>query len=947
MKSWGRTAAAVLALFLSVLAAPAPAQQSCPAPPALPQASGSNIFPGQKENDLGEAIAELIRHQFRIIDDDSVNGYVNKMAQKLVASMPAEHPPIEVRLIDQPFLNAVSMPGGRIYITKKLVAYVRSEGELAGVLSHELGHQLSHQLPIEMTYIFQKILDTREVGDRADIFTKFNQMIENTRRDPKALAKLGEREEPYQYQADQIALIAMAQAGYNPQAFMEFFDRLAKTHGKTGNWFSDFVGTTTPNQKRLREMERAYSGLPAGCREGGAASPSEAFQEWQAAVISYTGLGRKDSVHALLERKQLDPPLRADLSRLRFSPDGRYILAQDETSIYIATREPLRAQFRIDAPNASDAFFSPDSSEVLFHTTGQRVERWSVAEEERTALKELTIPGGCVQSALSPDGKIYACFSMPYQLTLLDVETGAQLFRKDHVFEPESINDIIAAIFLSYALGETHSLRWVNLGFSTDERYFLASHGTQVIAWDATAHKAVPVSGELHGALGGGFAFLGPDRILGVARFKGANSILASFPDCKTLDRLQLGAQEVEPAAHGAYELLRPVKDAKLGVYDLKAHAIIYGNKKSAAGDLYDDAFLAERAGGEVAIYDLHDPKGKVQAQFTLPVGPLPDDHVSTVSPDLRWLAFSGERRGAVWDLKTNARDLYVRNFNSAWIDSAGEFYGDFPKLDETERSIARGHLGANNVAAVYTIDKDVRTLVVGRFVVVIRPASKGKPLNQNIILEIHDVRDNSLLWSTPFPHEAPRLHLITEHDSLVLEWPLGSESAREELRKDPRATGRAASINDPKNSVLLVALEASTGKILGRLPVDTGKGSFRVVSAFVAGNQAVIADSNNRTLVYSLETGQILARLFGRGRAFSREAGLLAVENDPGDLALYDLQGFQKRDELSFSYAIALARFSADGKRLLVLTKNQNVYLLDAAALGQAKSNARAASGK
>jgi len=938
---------AVLALFLSVLAAPARAQQSCPAPPALPQASGPNIFPGQKEIDLGEAIAELIRRQFRIIEDDSVNGYVNKMAQKLVAAMPGEHPPIEVRLIDQPILNAVSMPGGRIYISRKLVAYVRGEGELAGVLSHELGHQLSHQLPIEMTYIFQKILDTREVGDRADIFTKFNQMIENTRRDPKALAKLGDREEPYQYQADQIALIAMAQAGYNPQAFVQFFDRLAKTRGKTGNWFSDFVGTTTPNQKRLREMSRAYSGLPAGCREVGAAPPSDTFQEWQAAVISYTGLGRKDSVHALFERKQLEPPLRADLSRLRFSPDGRYILAQDETSIYIATRDPLRAQFRIDAPNASDAFFSPDSSELLFHTTGQRVERWSVAEEERTALKELTIPGGCLQSALSPDGKIYACFSMPFQLALLDVETGTQLYTKDHVFEPESMGDIFAALFLSFALGDLHSIRWAYLGFSTDGRYFVGSHGTHVIAWDAATHKTVPVSGELHGALGGGFTFLGPDRILGVARFKGANSIVASFPDCKTLDKLQLGAQEVEPAAHGAYVLLRPVKDAKLGVYDLKTHAIVYGNKKTAPGDLYDDAFLAERVGGEVAIYELHDPKGKVQAQFTLPIGPLPERHVSTVSPDLRWLAFSGKRRGAVWDLKTNTRELFVRNFSSAWIDAAGDFYGDFPKLEETERSVARGHLGAKNVAALYTIDKETRTEVVGRFVVIMRPALKGKPLNQNIILEMHDVRDNSLLWSSPFPHEAPRLHLNTEHDSLILEWPLTSESAKDELKKDPPAAARAASITDAKSSTLLVALEASTGKILGRLPVDTGKGSFRIVSAIAAGDLTVASDSNNRTLVYSLQTGQILARLFGADRAFSREAGLLAVENDPGDLALYDLQSFQKRDEMSFSYAIALARFSADGKRLLILTKNQNVYLLDAAALGQVKSNARNSSGQ
>jgi hypothetical protein len=68
-----------------------------------------------------------------------------------------------------------------------------------------------------------------------------------------------------------------------------------------------------------------------------------------------------------------------------------------------------------------------------------------------------------------------------------------------------------------------------------------------------------------------------------------------------------------------------------------------------------------------------------------------------------------------------------------------------------------------------------------------------------------------------------------------------------------------------------------------------------------------------------------------GRLRAtFSRASNLLCVENERGQLTIYDLVSMEKRDEFVFSSPVLLTRFSNDGKSLFVLTASQTAYVLD-----------------
>jgi predicted Zn-dependent protease len=254
------------------------AQQQCPAPPALSAPIGTNIFNTQQELDLGDVEAEWLEKNYRVIHDEELSARLNSISGRILAQLPSTQLKFRIILIDSPMVNSFSVGTGRIYVTRKMIAFLRDDDELAGLIGHEMGHILTHQHAIQVTQEFHDILSVNVVGDRKDIFDKYNRLLDNIARDRNVLLKtagrLQRQEEPNQYEADRVALFATAAAGFSPEAFVEFFDRLAQTHGKTGNFLSDLFGATKPDERRLREIHKSLSSLPQACREIARSAPS-------------------------------------------------------------------------------------------------------------------------------------------------------------------------------------------------------------------------------------------------------------------------------------------------------------------------------------------------------------------------------------------------------------------------------------------------------------------------------------------------------------------------------------------------------------------------------------------------------------------------------------------------------------------------------------------------
>jgi WD40 repeat protein len=935
-RSWGRPlrAALLLALLVSVSEGPLQAQAGCEVPSLLPGVRAPNIFSDQQEVDLGDAIAEQIQHNFRITSDPELTAYLQRVGGRLLKHLPPQHLAFRYYLVDLSEPNAFSIAGGRVYISNKIVALAHNEDELASVLAHEFGHIVTHQTALQVTRQMKEVLGVSEVADRRDIFQKYHLLIENRRRKQASYDKARKRSEEEQEVADRVGLVALTRAGYSPQAFVDIFDRATGSEGKTGSWFSDLFGATPPEARRLREMIKGVGTLPEDCVERAPAGSLKEFKKWQAAVVSYSGWEQQEALHGVLAKVRLQPQLQSTIRTLKFSPDGKYILAQDDATIFVLSRDPLQPLFKMEAPDTAPALFTPDSKAVTVNSQRLRVETWDIAGAKRTSAHEVPVPKGCLQTTLAPDGKTLACLGTGHDLMLVDVGSGAEVFRAPGFFKAETpflSKELWNLLFAE--LGALGSL--VRMGFSPDARYFLAASRGEAVAYDLSRRETVRLPASVGSHLYRTFAFLGPDRLVAAGRSQEKHVPILRFPSGEKLGEIDLGIGQPSAATHGDYVLVRPVQGYGVGVFDFRSGKGLLANKNPAL-DVYDNVVVREQRDGEPALYDLK--TGKQLARVELSGGSLGKLKALAVSPDFKWLAVSGAERGAVWNLADGKRLYLTRAFRGAYFAEDGNLYADFPKYEQTERSIVRVRLDRQELTPIIRVSERFADSY-GPFLLVSKPdkpevrAALFGPidsgLDRKVTWETRDARTGQTLWSRYFSEEVPSVFAGPREGTMVLMWAATAKAVHDETQNNPQLRERLRGAKLDRSDYLLEVVEARSGKYLGSLLVDTGQRSFIIQAVLAAGDWVVITDNQNRTLLYSLSSGAEKGRFFGTLPTILPEAELLALQNEHGHLSLYDLSTTELVDQFVFPSHIVCKLFAADGSRLFVLTADQTAYTL------------------
>jgi WD40 repeat protein len=856
-------------MLVGATAAQSIAQEACPAL-TIPQiVPGADIFDMEQEITLGDAIAAGIQQSIHVIHDPLLTEYLQTLISRLAQPLPPSHIPLQAAVMEEGSADAFSIPGGRIYISRKLVALTRSEDELAGVLAHEIGHIAARHAALQMSEAFRRTLGVTQVGDRNDVVAKWNQYLSNYRRQHVSsvdVAKAERLEEREQNQADTIALYLVSRAGYSTQAFVDVFDRMAETKGKTASFWSDLFGTTTEDSKRLRELVKHKPAMPPSCIQTPMQDTAK-FTAWRYSVLEYSATGHQGSLPGLISQRSFNQRLRPEIQYVRISPDGKYVLAQDDDNIFVLTREPLKPLFRIDAPDAEFARFTPDSRGVVFHIAGfeasPRVERWDISTQKRLDLHEIYVRKGCLTSALSPDGKTLACLTnatsedqVEFDLDLFDTATGTSYWHKKNWiflnamhFDWSSLNRILVA---EIDASQRQFSILSPLAFSPDGHYLVAhSHDSDVV-FDLSSRTQVNLPGNFRTVLElGNFTFVGNDRFFGVAGTRGDKSELVEFPSGRVLQKdVVIGGSRVSRVAHGDYLLLRPIKDNPMGVFDLKQGKIVLAGKRSAL-DLWDDKYIAERIDGDLQVFDLGTVKPVEHVQ--LPEAPLGTIRAGAVSPDLKWLAVSQSSRGAVWDLQSGQRLYHMRGFRGAYFTADGNLYADFPKFLQTERQIARFSLPSSELSGQQTLGDAGHTAQVGRYLLTLVPAKENGDLNRNVTMELRSVTENKLLWSKHFLQERPGYFADADTGSLVFYWQAGSAAIRTLAKDDSEVAAKLAPYKNKEGVDYVEIFDLASGKSRARLVIDTGKNSFRVRDMTATGSRLVLADTNNRVLIYTL----------------------------------------------------------------------------------------------
>jgi WD40 repeat protein len=944
---------------------------------------------------LGEVMAETLEKNFRVIKNEQANSYVRSIGEKLIKHLPPTDIKFQFFVVDVPDVNAFAVAGGRIYVTRKLVSFVQNEDELAGIIGHELGHAIVRHHSADMSRFFKEVLGVERVGDKKDVFEKFNQLIDkqNTKRVKSRKSHEGDQ----QLEADRIGLFAMVAAGYKPQAYTSAWERLTETKGKTGNAFTDFFGTTKPEEKRLREMLKAISTLGPECLDKKAASSNESFENWRSFVVTTSTFQKEEKLKSLIAKRSLNPYLRGDIKHLQFSPDGKYILAQDASGINILKREPFSFVFRINAEEAKFANFSSDSKHISFQTYGLRVEKWNIEERKPVLAREIYVRGRCWQSALSPDAKHLVCYSGDAGLEIVDVETNNRVIKKEKFYVPS----FFEYIGWSFDLGENDAkeVDALQMEFSPDGKYFLGgrvfrfstwgsasvpglfsmSWGIDAdqdafIAYDLQEKKEVKLGGELKNIVSMPFAFYSKDKIIGQHRKDADKSGIFTFPAGERVEKFFMNANSYTKPHQGDYIFVRPTKSHPVGVYDLQTKKFVIGNKTSAF-DGYGDYFVSEGKDGilDLVKFDKEAKKAIEAGSLALPKNNLAEVKTLSLSPDFDWLALSEKSRGGVWNLKTGEMKVYIRGFRGSYFDSDGNVYADFPAIEKEERMMALLNPGNNTGGRLEPIQTR-NTRQYGKFLVRLKTKqdekldkkkqgdnaktskdsrnedeeAKNKPtfkfengfltdiqlgdsVLQDGILEVQDARSRKSLWTKAFTDEVPKYQFNAASETIALYWKLTSKAAKNEIKSKPSLAQKLKTLGEKDGDYLVQILDSNTGNLIGEALIETGQGSFSIKEVSANGDWLTIIDSENRVQLYSLSKGEMVWRFFGENAAINPVKSSAAIENVSGQLSIYDLNTGRKTDELLFPSSVISSAFSKDGKRLFVLTANQDYYLFNA----------------
>lgn len=223
-------------VFLTVLLV----QQSLPSPAA------ADVI----ESDIGRKFALVAQSQLPLVRDYTVQRYVQRMGQRIVARLEQPEFPYQFSVVQEPHLNAFSVPGGYIYLHSGLILRVDSEDELAGVLGHEIAHVQGHHLVRQQQ-------DTKLLsyaGLAAMVLAIINPVLAAGASSAAAATQL-KYQRQLEEEADYRGLQYMRQAGFDPQGMARFLKKMGSEERLNAVDVPPYFRSHPLSQERLSYIE--------------------------------------------------------------------------------------------------------------------------------------------------------------------------------------------------------------------------------------------------------------------------------------------------------------------------------------------------------------------------------------------------------------------------------------------------------------------------------------------------------------------------------------------------------------------------------------------------------------------------------------------------------------------------------------------------------------------
>jgi predicted Zn-dependent protease len=205
----------------------------------------------ERERKVGEQASKELVSEVGLYDDARLTAYVNDTGQKVVAQVQDRPFDFEFQILDQPVANALSLPGGHVYVTRGLLALTNSQDELACVLGHETTHVIKRHAAQRMDAATVPAILSLPGALVGTVAPRTGDLLAAPARGVGAVFLAGYSRDQ-EREADRVGQELAARAGFDPHAMPEFLDRLGQSESLASN----------PHDRRIPDILQTHPQTP-------------------------------------------------------------------------------------------------------------------------------------------------------------------------------------------------------------------------------------------------------------------------------------------------------------------------------------------------------------------------------------------------------------------------------------------------------------------------------------------------------------------------------------------------------------------------------------------------------------------------------------------------------------------------------------------------------------
>ncbi len=211
----------------------------------------------RQEVTLGSQVAEQVQQQEQPLADQQWQEYLDRIGQRIVEVSDRKSLDYHFTVLHNDQINAFAAPGGFLYFYTGILQRMDSEDELAAVMAHEVSHVVGrHSVQAIQTAMGGTLLANLILGDRInEEIGQITGLVFN-------LAMQG-YSRSQEFEADEYGLMYMVDAGYNPNAMVTMFEKLAAMEGGERNVFEDLAASHPKTKDRIARMKAQIAAMPA------------------------------------------------------------------------------------------------------------------------------------------------------------------------------------------------------------------------------------------------------------------------------------------------------------------------------------------------------------------------------------------------------------------------------------------------------------------------------------------------------------------------------------------------------------------------------------------------------------------------------------------------------------------------------------------------------------